>query len=395
MTLTVYKRNAIVHENVDFEFCYTWLKENVSKFKDLNSDAKQRLIEFLNTHENSSLKLTSFESELKSIVNLSIDGKSCRSRHSKLFWLKRGYSDNEAQQEISNIQKSASPRSIEHWIGLGYTEKDAEYKVSEYQKQNSHNSNKKRQLGYWLELGYSEKDAKHLHEEYLDNVTGFRKGYWVNKGYSELEASKIVQDICEKGTSLEYFTNKHGEEKGQELWNELNLKKKRVGENNGQYGKEAPKGSGTGISGTYKNAYYFRSLLEYFTLKYLEENNIPFQCNDVSVHCNENKIIIPYQLEGKTKNYIPDFVIRDSEILEIKATWALSLNSVKAKTSAAYEFISGSEQYTDFVIWTEQDIPEDINTILEDYAAGLIVIDPGKKHRFNSKYRLTENESYQ
>jgi len=104
------------------------------------------------------------------------------------------------------------------------------------------------------------------------------------------------------------------------------------GENNPMFGKPAPKKSGSGISGWYKDI-YFRSLLELsFIVNYLERFNMDWECGEL------NKFVIKYEYDGKVRNYFPDFVINGKYIVECKpkSLWNTKLNQTKFKFAKEY-----------------------------------------------------------
>jgi hypothetical protein len=143
-----------------------------------------------------------------------------------------------------------------------------------------------------------------------ENNPNYGKGYvksWVNK-YGEDVANEMVKQFRE-------LQSKHSS-----------------GENNPMFGKPAPKKSGSGISGWYKDI-YFRSLLELsFIVNYLERFNMDWECGEL------NKFVIKYEYDGKVRNYFPDFVINGKYIVECKpkSLWNTKLNQTKFKFAKEY-----------------------------------------------------------
>jgi hypothetical protein len=277
----------------------------------------------------------------------------------KDYWLVRGYTEEQAQEEIDKQQRKSSFFCIEFYTSRGFTEEYAKQEIFKLQQPNSLKSNKKRKFDYWLDLGYSEEDSK----------MNANKGswrcieYWLARGYTE-EGKKLRNKMSDSVT-LEYHIEKYGEVEGPVKYNERCLKNARPGELNGQFGKPVPIGSGRGISGYY-NEHYFRSLYEYFTLKYFEQNNIKFSCNDLALSKNPLKISIKFQFEDKTYNYIPDFIINDKTIVEVKATWDLKQTKTIYKLKALEEFIEKSETYTDYKILTDKELNFDYALLKSD-----------------------------
>lgn len=50
--------------------------------------------------------------------------RSCSPRR-KEYWISRGYSEKEAENKISEIQKTFSKRCLEYWVGKGHSEEEA------------------------------------------------------------------------------------------------------------------------------------------------------------------------------------------------------------------------------------------------------------------------------
>lgn len=105
------------------------------------------------------------------------------------------------------------------------------------------------------------------------------------------------------------------------------------GKNNPMFGKPPPssnKGNVGSWSGWYKN-WFFRSFLELsFAINVLEKNNIKWESGE-SINYK-----IPYlDIDGKQRNYFPDFIINDSILVEIKPKRLHGSPKVKSKKTAA------------------------------------------------------------
>ena len=125
------------------------------------------------------------------------------------------------------------------------------------------------------------------------------------------------------------WLEKYGEKIANEkIFNFKNkMSKVTSGENNPMYNKPAPKNSGRGWNGYYKN-FHFRSLLELSYLKYLLDNNIKFESGE------QSKYKIEYLIDNKPRNYFPDYYLIDTkEIIEIKPHHQINydLNKIKFK----------------------------------------------------------------
>ena len=150
------------------------------------------------------------------------------------YWLKKGYSEKEGKEIISKMQSERSKKAVgkrpivnkkyiealgkdcnkffrersvwcvEYWLKRGYSKNDAEKKVSEYQtelaKRNASKSKSERRknsvrcIEHWLEKGYSEKDAK---EKVAEMQSTFSLKKCIKK-YGETEGLKRWKERQEK-----------------------------------------------------------------------------------------------------------------------------------------------------------------------------------------------------
>jgi hypothetical protein len=310
------------------------------------------------------------------------------------YWINRGWSEFEAKEKISNLQRKKSILCEEYWISKGMSSDEARSNISEIQKNNANKSNSVFNPDYWASKGYSDDEANVFIEENKRKRSSWNIGFWVNKGFTEKEARGIIKKNAQNMT-LENLIERHGIQKGTEIKNSIERKRHKfgTGKNNPQYGKSSPKGSGASVSGTYKD-YYFRSLLEYFVIKYFENNNIAFVCNDVSIDSYPNKVIIPYVTNaGVHRKYTPDFIVNDVEVWEVKNVYALGTEEVQTKISYARDFINNSDKLQTLKIITERDIEMNMECLLDDVISGLVKIDTGKVQRFYKRIGKI-NESY-
>jgi len=170
----------------------------------------------------------------------------------------------------------------------------------------------KRNLGKSFEEIYGKDKAIILKEKFSKNSKGENNGRWglnkrtPNQILEQKEKAKIIGNRL-RGKS---FEETYGKKKAKEIKNKLSIAN--TGENNPMYGKPSPKGSGNGFSGWYKN-FYFRSLLEFYFLFYLLENNIQFKTAE------RKEYRIKYTLNDINRTYIADFyLIESEELIEIK-----------------------------------------------------------------------------
>lgn len=163
-------------------------------------------------------------SYIRSKLNLPRQGK-----YTKIYWIRRGWNNEEIKEKIPKLEMITSPMKVENWLnkindktGKLYTEEEAKYKVKSFRKLNNE---------YWLERGYSLEESinkvkeyqkensdkmvtKILNnpENYLDRVPT-QLGYWIKKGFSEEEA-KIKLTERQDTSSLNFLTKRYGEEEG-------------------------------------------------------------------------------------------------------------------------------------------------------------------------------------
>lgn len=178
-----------------------------------------------NSAKNKKLRWQAFlpESEYLSIEkNL----KSVKRSFSKEFWIKKGYSEEDAIKKVIEIQSNNSRKFTGKRTGKskdllrakGYTEE--QIKLTCLSPSN---------IEFWINKGYSEEDAKTLISKNQSNAAKFvdcekrllpsNVEYWINKGYSENESKKLVKK-SQTTFSREICIEKYGYEKGIEIFNE-------------------------------------------------------------------------------------------------------------------------------------------------------------------------------
>lgn len=124
------------------------------------------------------------------------------------------------------------------------------------------------------------------------------------------------------------FIELYGEEKAALLKDQMS--KNSSGKNNPMFGKPSPSGSGNGWSGYYNN-YYFRSLLELsFIINMAERFNFELKSAEV--------IRIKYSINGRDRNYIPDFIVNDKYLIEVKPKKLVNSPIVTLKKDAAISY---------------------------------------------------------
>jgi len=138
------------------------------------------------------------------------------------------------------------------------------------------------------------------------------------------------------GKSVLYFLiKKHGEEKANEMWNDIQKKRSisQSGKNNPMYGKPAPQKSGNGWKGWYKG-WFFRSLRELsYRLNIIEKYNIDWE------NAEKSKFRIQYKDQNSTdRTYSADFVLNGKYLVEIKPKKLMNSPKNQAKKEAAIKW---------------------------------------------------------
>jgi hypothetical protein len=165
------------------------------------------------------------------------------------YWYTRGYTKEEAINQVSFLQRKRSKRCWEYWVEHGYSEAEAREKVSEIQRQSitkfqlKFTSNELAKVyregsnlcpEYWQKRGYTLEEAQEKVKEYQSNNSKKRHAkkkidpnkynvsmstrieYWLNKGYSKKEAEQKLAER-QRTFTLEKCIERHGEE-GKEIW---------------------------------------------------------------------------------------------------------------------------------------------------------------------------------
>lgn len=92
--------------------------------------------------------------------NTFIEIQRMNSNRTALYWMARGYSEEDAITEVSKVQTAYSdmgPHRVQFWLGRGYSVEEAEFERSKYVSSKFSNC-----VQFWLDRGYSEDEAKLL-----------------------------------------------------------------------------------------------------------------------------------------------------------------------------------------------------------------------------------------
>ena len=192
------------------------------KVKNLHPDVEKKVIdEALKTNLKCKYKILQFIRKMLELPSVGSD--------KKIYWIKRGWSEEEADLKRVIKKMPTSPFKIENWLnkvneitGELYTEEEALYKMRSFRKCNKE---------YWLEKGYSEIESKQLIKEFQkeNSIKFIRKSlsnpekylartetqlkYWIEKGYSEVDAKEKLS-YRQNTTSLSKYVKRYGDELG-------------------------------------------------------------------------------------------------------------------------------------------------------------------------------------
>lgn len=97
------------------------------------------------------------------------------SKNTRTYWLRRGYTVEEADK----LRRLQNKNCNEYWINKGYTKEEA-IKIRRTLNKNC--------IDYWIDKGYKYEDAIKI----IKTRNKKCKDYWLNKGYSETEAEAEV-----------------------------------------------------------------------------------------------------------------------------------------------------------------------------------------------------------
>ena len=197
--------------------------------KNISADLYQQLLlEVLESNIENNKKI--IEQFLRNKLNLA----TSLSRHTKGYWLARGWSDVESYiKSKENKQKNCkSVYSQQTWLekinpitGRNYTAEEADFE---------RNSRRPIRKEYWIKKGYNDVESQKLAVEAKNrnNEVGADSSsiskihrftskrcieYYTVRGYTELEAKTIVSDR-QKYFSKDICVQKYGEENGISIW---------------------------------------------------------------------------------------------------------------------------------------------------------------------------------
>lgn len=189
------------------------------------------------------------------------------------------------------------------------------------------------------------------------------------KRWGEHDPSRIYAFAPRKGF-YQVWVEQYGIEEAERLRAQHTInctKGARRGKDHHQYGKAAPKRSGYGWKGWYKQ-YYFRSLKEAAYMLGLDEQGFSWQ--------SAEHLSIPYTLDGRIRTYHPDYLVGDC-LVEIKPKGFHSYPCVLAKRAAAEIYCTQHGLTYELI-----DVTVNNDAIKVALDAGLIRFDADYRERF-------------
>ncbi|MCK9154717.1 MAG: hypothetical protein M0P12_01235 [Paludibacteraceae bacterium] len=120
------------------------------------------------------------------------------------YWINKGWTEEEAKEKISQLQRNNSEASIDHWVKLGLNRQDAEEKVKQSQSIRG------------LFLSKKLKENHQFRREFSPSNIEF----WLKRGQGENESCLSVEEFNKSKfkNNKESYIRLYGEEKGMAVW---------------------------------------------------------------------------------------------------------------------------------------------------------------------------------
>lgn len=219
--------------------------------------------------------------------------------------------------------------------------------------------------------------------ETKDKMSNFRLGKdFYGEDNKEKLRKKMIENNPMAGKSIySVWIEKYGKEEADKKMILYKEKQSRnnSGEKNNMYGKPSPKGSGNGWSGWYKN-WFFRSLIELsYMIKEIEAKKLNWENGELKKHK-----ISYIDLDGKKRNYFPDFIIDSKYIIECKPLRLQKSKTVVLKKEAAEKYCKKNNMQ---FIMVEPEILKEAE-IIKLYKQKKIKFLPKYEDKFLKKYKL-------
>lgn len=341
-TKTKLEKRKIIFEGKDVEIRFRDISFKCKEYPKCNICGENLVLKKININNVSN----DFYYKIINCSNEYCGTKKCSNSDLYKSFLPKHLSEN----KIKDLNEKTKKRSVfcfEHWIDKGFSEQEAKNKVSEIQKKNAKKVIKRvkitkeffknkgytneeiinktltpTKIDFWIKKGYTEQEAKNIIGENQKKASSFvdyekrvlpsNIEYWTDKGFSYVEARKKVKER-QTTFSLEICIKKFGEDLGLKRWIERqekwlkNYKKK-------NYSKVSQE--------------LFWELYNLLDVEYKKEKSIFFATlnketgeKDIENRNNEFRLKL-------NKSYIlPDFfVLEDKKIIEFDGTYYHRIN---------------------------------------------------------------------
>lgn len=234
---------------------------------------------------------------------------------------------------------------------------------------------------------FGKKHTKESMEKMIETSNNSEKRKQHYEKIKSEEYRKFLSDWMRENSPMKgksYYSvwvEKYGVEIADEMNRECAKKKARRGEDNYWYGKTPPYGSGNGWSGWYKG-WYFRSLLELsYMINVIEKYDIKWKNGESSEYR------MTYEYQGKTSNYVPDFILEDKYMIECKPKNLWGSDKVDAKRLTAEIFCRERG-----LIYKIREVPRVTDDeVYELYINGIITWTERYEEKFLNRYNKTNN----
>lgn len=164
----------------------------------------------------------------KKIQNIENKSLKKRNHYCVEYWIEKGFSKEEGMKKISEIQLANSKKVKNRFFYTKETLKE-KFKLTEEEIDIFYSEKSIWSISYWVKKGYNIDDAKIKIKQiqsknankvdYKKRLTTTQLQYWINKGYKTEEAKKKLKER-QSTFNLKKCINKHGYEKGVEIYNE-------------------------------------------------------------------------------------------------------------------------------------------------------------------------------
>lgn len=374
--MKIYKKSKVILDSFNeveiYEYISNLFKSNITSFKCFGLNLSIIIKYWIREHINCEFKYSYIKRILSEKISKHMKTISTNSTLNYVRYIEFGYTYSDAKLYISHLQKTRSCRCIEYWIKKGYSVEDAINQLKSIQSVFARCGIIKTKEQYWIDLGYSIEDACRMakeHKQIYNSVQKVRESNISIREFNEKYNSYSIDKLCRKH-NISYNEAKNIIDKRKRI-----LSEKASGKNNPMYGKPSPLMSGSSFSGYYKD-FHFRSLPEYYFIKRHE-------CDGIKSAEVTHKIALS---NGTT--YHPDFIIGD-RLIEIKADWKINRDDTIMKIT---ELKINFPHLTVDLIPASSIQPVCVKDIREDMNNNYLRIDANKKSRFE-KYieRMTQH----